>query len=152
MKNLWATNWLILVFLVSGMGMVQAEIYKWNDEQGNTHYGERPPPHGNAGTVTIRKGPSAPDPVLEHYRERQQKLLDVMQQEREEKQAQDRKNRQEREESQRRCYSAKDRLRSYGSVGALYKIDKKGKKIYLNQKDREKAIAKVEEDVRRYCK
>lgn len=152
MKNLWLMFLLLLINLAPGVGVLQAEIYKWVDEQGNTHYGERPPQYGNANEVTIRKGPSAPDPVLERHRQRQQKFLDVLQQEREEKKAKQNRKRREREEREMRCYRSKDELETYRSAGSLYEYDGQGNKVYLNDVEREKAIKRVEEDVRRYCK
>jgi hypothetical protein len=145
-------SYLLIILLLGCMGGANAEIYKWVDAQGNTHYGERPPADSDAESVTVRKGPSTPDPLLERHRNRQQKFLEVLQQEREEKEEQEKKNTQEREQRLHRCHRARDKLRSYRHAGGIYNIDKKGKRVYLDQEEREKAITRVEEDVRRYCK
>lgn len=138
--------------VVSRIGTAGAEVYKWVDERGNTHYGERPPQNSDVGEVTIRKGPSGPDPILERQRERQRKLLDVMQQEREEKKEKKQKSREEREQQQRRCFRARDRLKQYRRAGLLYEYDKQGNKTFLDDMEREKAIKQAENDVSRYCR
>lgn len=152
MKGKCIIRCLLLIVLSANVFNAGAEVYKWIDAQGNTHYGERPPTAGSADSVTIRKGPSAPDPVLDRYRDRQQKYLDVLQQEREEKKEQDKKKEQENKQLQRRCLRARDRLRSYQSAGGIYEIDKQGNRVYLDQKAREKTISELEKDLRKYCR
>ena len=55
-----------LALTASSMPMVQAEIYKWVDEKGQTHYGERKPGSASASKVTIQPSaspaPAAPPP------------------------------------------------------------------------------------------
>lgn len=45
------------------MPLAHAEIYKWVDEKGQTHYGERKPGAAPASTVKIQPSPPAPPPA-----------------------------------------------------------------------------------------
>lgn len=43
----------LLLFLVSSLALpLQAEIYKWTDEHGNVHFGDRPPGQGQAEDIS----------------------------------------------------------------------------------------------------
>ncbi|MGB1799999.1 MAG: DUF4124 domain-containing protein, partial [Gammaproteobacteria bacterium] len=65
------------------LNSAHAEVYKWIDENGKTVYGDKPVSE-NANVVEIKKKP-APDETYQKRIEKQQKLLDVMQDERAEK-------------------------------------------------------------------
>jgi len=53
---------LIKFCIVTGLGLflstgLQAGTYKWTDEQGNVHYGQRPPPGSQYEKMKIDKSP-----------------------------------------------------------------------------------------------
>lgn len=57
----------MLCVLVLSASPAQAEvIYKWTDEKGTVHYGERPPEGVNAQRVTVSNAPD-PDEVDDPY-------------------------------------------------------------------------------------
>mgnify|MGYP002624697585 CR=1 FL=1 len=62
---------------------LNAAVYKWTDENGNVVYGDKPPSK-NADRIKIQSSPELDNATLERL-ENQQKLLDVMQQERDNK-------------------------------------------------------------------
>ena len=64
-----------------------AEIYKWTDENGGVHYGERPS-NPNSEKIEIKSSTSQPDEGLEKHRKKQQKLLQSYEDERAEKKQQ----------------------------------------------------------------
>ena len=73
---------LIILFFLQ-INTANSEVYKWLDENGKLVYGDKPTSN-NADIVKIKK---TPKPDI-HYQERykkQQKLLNVMQEERDEK-------------------------------------------------------------------
>lgn len=57
------TRWhAIAAALLMGSPMAHAEIYKWVDEKGQTHYGERKPGAGSSGLSQVKIQPSATPP------------------------------------------------------------------------------------------
>jgi Domain of unknown function (DUF4124) len=55
-KFAWAGALLALVLLVSPLAA--AQVYQWEDEQGNVHFGDAPPEGVNAKAVDLPPGPS----------------------------------------------------------------------------------------------
>jgi uncharacterized protein DUF4124 len=57
----------LLALFALGPGTVLAEVYKWKDEQGRVHYGDRPPPGVKAdkveGAVTVVPATQAAAPL-----------------------------------------------------------------------------------------
>jgi hypothetical protein len=45
---------------LSVCGVAHAQVYKWVDEHGKIHYGDRPPEEERASKLAVRKSPSAP--------------------------------------------------------------------------------------------
>jgi glutaredoxin len=50
--------------LVMIAGAAAAQVYKWKDERGVTHYGDAPPPHTRAKVLDTDAPPSAGTPIL----------------------------------------------------------------------------------------
>jgi len=54
-------------------GAVTAAIYKWVDEEGKVHYGDRPTPERQAEQIEIKQGPSEKE--IQQSRERAERIL-----------------------------------------------------------------------------
>ncbi|MFN6960769.1 MAG: glutaredoxin family protein [Rhodocyclaceae bacterium] len=50
--------------LIGALGMAQAQFYRWMDEQGRVHYGDRPPPSMAGKAQVMRYGAPQPDRQL----------------------------------------------------------------------------------------
>jgi hypothetical protein len=78
-------NCLLASLLLVATVAVEAEVFRWVDEQGMVHYGSRPPADADAQTLTLPSG-SAGEPVIDDAaaarRERQQRLLEAYDRER----------------------------------------------------------------------
>lgn len=48
---------LVLVFLLSPLGAVQAEIFTWKDENGKTHFGDKVPEKYKDNNTEVEVGP-----------------------------------------------------------------------------------------------
>ena len=53
MKRLLSMSGLFIVFLLLLAGIGHAEIFRWTDAEGVTHFGDRPPPSVSAKHVTV---------------------------------------------------------------------------------------------------
>lgn len=64
-------NLVVLLLLLIG-GVALAAVYKWVDESGRVHYGDRPPPESDTQSVAIPEGPSreAVERARQHMREK----------------------------------------------------------------------------------
>ncbi len=128
----------------------QAEVYKWTDENGRVHYGDRPQ-GSESEKLDIKTGTPKPDAELDEHREKQRKLLDVFDEERAEKKEKKAAAEKEKRETKRKCAELKDYLKSLKEVSSLYELDEKGNRRYLDEETHKKEIAEVEKTVKKHC-
>ncbi|HEY9201247.1 MAG TPA: DUF4124 domain-containing protein [Gammaproteobacteria bacterium] len=126
-----------------------AEIYKWVDDQGVTHYGDRPADEADSLEVDVsKKGhmESSADRA-----EKRQRLLNAMQEDRLREQQEADKQREQQQHAQRRCIYAKDRLKQYERAGYLYRLDKDGNRVVTSTEKREQMTEQLRKDIRKNC-
>ena len=119
--------------------LAHAQVFKWVDEKGRTHYGERPPDGVKANEVAKPTPPSDPGRTREEPNWKA-KARDVTKErrERENREAQD-ADREARTvaERQQRCREARIVLDRLQNVQRLYKYDAKGERVYMTDADRD---------------
>ena len=112
---------LCLTFSIIALSLTSpahAEVYKWKDEDGNIIYGDTPP-SSQAKKIKIRKGPANTE---DHQRrmEKRQRLLDVMQEERDEKNALKQKEQEEKARREAECQRLIAELQQMRNASFLY--------------------------------
>jgi len=132
-------------------GAFAETVYKWVDENGKVHYGDRP---GNAGStqMEVKDSAPAPNPAAEEHREKTQKLLDQYADERTEKQEQQAKRKEEEAQRKESCAKAKKQLEQYQTASYLYEKDEKGERRVLSKEERAEAEANAQKAVDHWCK
>ncbi len=140
-------TWVLFLFVT---GSASAEIYKWTDENGQVHYGEKST-RGNSDSVVIPmhdKTPSTPAPGTKDRLENIRKWTDARQKEREtekrRKAEQDAKRVRQGEECRRQGNS----LASLERGGHRYRLDANGHRVYLSDQE----IDSKKDDIREYLK
>ncbi|OOZ39569.1 hypothetical protein BOW53_11015 [Solemya pervernicosa gill symbiont] len=139
-----------LLLLVSSTSLA-AGIYKWTDEQGNVHYGERP--QGSAQEMKIetpRTPTTAPGNNVDQQ-QMQQRLLRSMEADRHEREAKRREAEKLRAERRAECKEAERLLQEYRDAGHLFEPDGKGGKRILSTEEREQATADLEKSIQKNC-
>ena len=131
---------------------VQAKkVFKWIDEDGNTHYGDSVP----AATATAEEIhlPSTPavDPDVNTRAERTERMLDAFQQERKEKKESKEAAHDAQAQRAVECDKAKERLFKYENSAFLYTTDENGDRAILGDEEHAKAIAKARAEVEKWC-
>lgn len=126
---------------------VAGEVYKWVDEEGNVHFGDKPQKNVKSETVKIDK--HTPDP---NYRNRMQSIKNDMERRREvsiEKKAEQKKI---SEENASLCQSAKRRLYPLKQKIRVFNYDDAGERKYIDDGDRASKIKELEAIVKKACK
>lgn len=144
-------KWLIGILLAPGL--LAAQVYKWVDSNGVTHYGESPPAASRSREVKLRdanpRADNAPQPAgAGAYRDRELEFR-KRQAERERaeaKVAEDKGNR------DRECRAAANDLNDLRSSGRIYDLNEKGERIWMSDAQRDSAIAKREAEYNRRCR
>ena len=129
------------------------QVYKWVDEKGVTHYGERPPDEKKASKVDT-KSPTG-DTVKEAPQSWKDRALDAKRQGGEKDEADDyARKKQQYDENRRKdaCAVAKRELAVMETKAPVFTFTEKGERTYIEDKDRPAAIAKARRDVDTYCK
>ncbi len=144
----------LIVFLLSATP-VNAELYKWVDEQGKVHYSDQPA-SGKTKSEAILEIPNQPttststassktwqEKELE-YKKRQSSAAEA--EAKKQKDAQDEKTKREN------CANAKQNLSQLESIAPAYTYDEKTGRSYLNPTQRAEAIEKARKSVTEWCK
>jgi hypothetical protein len=128
------------------------QVYRWVDEQGKVHYGERPPTGAKASPVQDKLGtpPGAPAPKATPDASQQERDFQRRRVEREQKEARDQ---QAAERAKQQCEREKTRLAQLRNVRRIQSgVDEKGNLRYMSDGERADAIASQEGAVARACR
>ena len=139
----------LFIAVAPGMAM-SASVYKWTDENGITHFGDRQPVGANSETVNVRSGMSSsaaanrpsPQKRLGEFQEQQQKEAD-----REKETAVEAARRKQRVAN---CESARSNLEVIDS-NARVRIEENGELRYLSPEEVAEQREKLEEIATENC-
>ena len=128
-----------------------AEVYKWIDEQGQTHYGENPPAE-NASEIKIQDAPGTDNSMQKQNAERD-KMLKVYEEERNIRNEEKRITEEENRKKKDKCLVIEIELKKMQRGGALYyDIDEKGERRYLSDAEQARHVKQLQEQYNLYCK
>ena len=143
--------YILLAFLMGIPFTGFAEVYKWVDEHGQTHYGEKPPA-ANATEVKIQNAPKADTNALKRNEE-SDKLLKVYEEERSIKNEETQKAAEEDKKRAEKCMMAENELQDMQQAGiSYYDLDDKGERKYLSDEELKQRIKALQEQYTLYCK
>ena len=134
-------------------GAMANEIYKWTDENGTVHYGDRP--SGAATEERLAMTFTRTDNAA--VQQRVQARVDATAAREEARsaaaKAQEEAAEQEAEAAARadRCDKARARLEQYLQSQRLYRMDENGERVYLDDAQLETARQKAEEQITEHC-
>lgn len=152
MKNL-ITLMTISLLCLSTLSFA-GKIYKWTDNDGNIHYGERPPNH-NAKQLKVPRGPAhTPAPAAKpgSTQNSTKKLLDAFDKERKTKEEATAKAAAEKERRDKNCSSAKRRIAGLKIGGRQYEMTDQGERHYLNEADIQSRLQEAQKFADKWCK
>jgi hypothetical protein len=138
------------LMLILPVHMAAAEVYRWVDERGQVHYGDRSRSQSASGVHSYTP-PAASAENPQQRMDKTRKLLDAYRVERQQAREQQQEQKEIREKRRRNCAIAKDNLRQYQRYGAIYRLDKDGNRDYLDEQGRRNLLQKARDDVARWC-
>lgn len=127
-------------------GMLNAEIFKWVDEDGNTHYGDKPVESAEEVQVDIEKKGNLKSSMSRE--ERQKKLMDSFDDDR----AREKKEKDKKKQHKQKCHEAKDKLNRLKGADYMYDLDKKGDRVILPEEERLKEIGRWSKSIKKNCR
>lgn len=125
---------LLSAFVVAGVS--QAAVYQWVDEKGKTHFSDKPPANVKAKTIELPKSKSAPAPQVsvQERKERQQRLVKALEEERLAKKKAKEEQKRQAENKRLYCVQLKARVRDSARINRYYQYDKNGERQYISDK------------------
>lgn len=126
--------------------IVNAEIYRWTDANGQVHFGEAP----RAGAVPVEVKP----PALQQdaaAAERQQRSERFFQARREEQQQNSEKNQQQQAKSAQECQQLREQYAELAQGGTFYKVDAQGERKYYDEAQLDSARSRLKARLAQRC-
>ncbi len=140
----------VLLLVVALATPAFAQVYKWVDENGRTHYGEKPPAGVKATEVGVpQASPSQPAPADWKQKELESQRQRIEREGREAKEGQ--REKRVTQARERECAQARRQLSRLEEQIRIYKRDSKGERVYLEDKDRPAAIAAEKRTIAENC-
>ncbi len=141
----------LVMLAISASGIaIASDIYKWTDEDGNVHYGDRPT--GDATEERMAISSSATNPAKVQARAQSRYATREPAAAANEPQGPSEDDlRALAEERKEKCNTYKARLQKFVQSRRLYKQDENGERVYLDEDQTQAARERVENQVQEYC-
>jgi Domain of unknown function (DUF4124) len=166
-------SWMLCALLLALPSLGNAEIYKWKDKNGTTRYSDTPPPSNikqeAIGSKKLAK-PAAQVPAAPVANEQPSSEVKEAAKDsppvpgsadeeaaalRQRNAEAEKNNKQEKEtEAQRKaenCKVAKARYETFKQGGRVYKINEKGEREYMGDKDLQEGKAQAQQEINENC-
>ncbi len=143
----------ILIILFLGASPVNADVYKWTDENGNVIYGDKPPTSdSDASKLRIKKAPAADSDYNDRLMKRK-KILDVFQEERQQKKDEKQKLAAEKAQQKKECARLIAELKDMQSASFLYEdTDDPLNPRIVSDEERQQEQQKYQDFINKNCK
>jgi hypothetical protein len=155
-----------LVVLCLLAAPVSADMYKWTDENGKTHYSDQPPPNAATKSETIKAAkpqvnPAAPPPPAaagqpgaippkspndQEMEFRKRRLQQA------EMEAKTQKDAQAAEEKKRNCQRATEQVQAYERGGRITRYGPNGEQLYLSDGEIQTELNSARKAADSWCK
>ena len=151
-ENKFILYFCVTLFAIALPVISVAGVYKWTDENGKVHFGDRPPDQG-AKEVRIDASPPPSSGIKAREQlERQQRLLQSYDEERQIKAKDKAKTDKLKARREKNCRIARARVENYRTSSYLFERDKEGKKIIYSHEQRAAIEKKAQAEVAHWCK
>ena len=129
---------------------VNAKVYKWVDENGQVHYGEKPG-NSQAEQVQIRTNETTAPRAIDKSKVDYYEGKDKDKQETEAT-APPEEPKISKKEKHKLCNEAKSDLAAIMSRGRMREVDEKGEYIYLTEEQRQERISAAKKKQKEFCR
>ncbi|NNF97115.1 MAG: DUF4124 domain-containing protein [Halobacteria archaeon] len=135
---------------------VEAEVYKWTDEQGRVHFSDTPPAedaHGYQLRTPASADNASPQESLTdaERRARQRKLSDSLEADRRENEQAAAKRNKQKMIREHNCKVARVDLSASKQANLIYDYDQQGNRFYYSEAKKHKYLESKRAAVRKWC-
>jgi len=133
----------VLILMLLSLYAAAAEVFRWTDEHGQVHFSQRPPPGGARKMDLPETGSVGNDSDLVERRQRERRLLEAYDYEREQKKARQARKASAQQEAAAQCASLQQYWRRLSYHGPVYIKRKDGEREYLGDEQRAAEKARI---------
>ena len=138
----------LCLLLLCGAG-ARGEVYKCTDAAGAVQFTDHP--CTGVSTYIGRKAAATEEQGPDEQLQKTRRLLDALQQEREQAQREKAQQKAAAEKRQRECASARDYLRNVIRASSVYRLDEQGNRVILSEEERSRATDDAHAQVAKWC-
>jgi hypothetical protein len=138
----------LCLLLLCGAG-AHGEVYKCPDAAGAVQFTDHP--CTGVSTYIGRKAAATEEQGPDEQLQKTRRLLDALQQEREQAQREKAQQKAAAEKRQRECASARDYLRNVIRASSVYRLDEQGNRVILSDEERSRATDDAHARVAKWC-
>ena len=129
-----------------------ASTYRWVDENGQTHFGDRPPATVTPSEVTLNRTVPSVDAEAAERKRRVNEFLEQSDLEREKRNKAEAKQKANAAKHEARCNSFQARLKHLKSVSGIYRLNSEGERVFVDDKENERIRREFQAKVQSECK
>ncbi|EDM46607.1 DUF4124 domain-containing protein [Marinobacter algicola] len=141
---------LILLCLLT-TPITQAGTYRWVDENGQTHFGDRPPVNAASDEVTLKASAPSSDAAARARKQRMNEFLEQTEQERAERNEVKAKREAQAAKHEAQCQALRARLKYLKSVSGIYRLNNDGERVFVDDEENERIRREFRARVKREC-
>jgi hypothetical protein len=138
---------MLFAFSLFFSATLNADIYRWVDDQGRTHFGDRPSPQVASQKLQTESASGEAGASTQERQQRIKTFIEQKQRERERQQAARAKAEQSEAKQIKYCKKLRSRLKYMESISTFYDLNEQGERVFVseaeNTKIRERFAAKV---------
>jgi hypothetical protein len=144
---------LIAALTLAGGALASETIYKWTDESGNVHYGDRPSGASTEERLVLNSRRTDQAAVQQRVKGRldRQAARDEARTARETAEKEEAEGTPSAAEREQACTNAREQLDSYMQSRRLYRNEAGGERVYLDDEERDEIQRKAAEKVTEHC-
>jgi len=143
---------IILFFTLMLTMSVNAGIYKWTDEKGNVHFGDRPVNQREVIELIYDTESRAGITNSSGHNKERERMAKELENDRKERQSNREERRVVQKKQRKRCTRARDQLLQYQQSRRLYKLKDNGERVYLDDKQRQSTVKKLNKVITKNCR
>lgn len=142
---------LVTVFLLLVAIIAQAGTYRWVDENGQTHFGDRPPVNAVTDEVHLKSARSSIDTTAQQRKQRVNEFLQQSEKERAAREKAEALQEARAADLKARCERLEARLKYLKSVSGIYRLNKDGERVFVNDDENERIREEFRARVQKEC-
>jgi len=124
-----------------------AEIYKWTDESGHIHYGDKPLVDSREVEMDIDISKQGHIKVNATRAEKRRKLLETYNDDKQRENKEKAKRKKQKKKLERSCILSKDKMKRLQRARSLYSLDKDGNRVTMSNEQREKSETRLRNQI-----